>query len=236
MFGDTLDDKVISRTQSGNDVKIRILLVDDHKLLREGLSAILENESGMEIIAQASTGRQAIDLIKQNTPDVVIMDVTMPDINGIEATHRILANHPKIKIIGLTMHTDKRTVKEMLKAGAKGYLPKDCARDELARAVRSVMKDKIFLSPEISKVVTEGFIYGSEPDGTTARAILTSRELEILQLLAEGNSTKEIAYNLNISIKTVETHRKNISEKLGIHSVAELTKYALREGLTSLDF
>jgi DNA-binding NarL/FixJ family response regulator len=164
------------------------------------------------------------------------MDITMPDTNGIEATFRILADHPRIRIIGLSMHTDKRTVREMLKAGAKGYLPKDSAREELTRAIKTVMKGKVYLSPEIAEVVAEGFIYGYDPEKSTARAILSPRELEVLQLLAEGKSTKEIAYRLNVSIKTIETHRKNISEKLGISSVAELTKYALREGLTSIDF
>lgn len=217
-------------------MKTKILLADDHKLMREGLKAILENDKSFEVVAQASNGRQVISLAEKIRPDVIIMDISMPDTNGIESTKRILTDHPKIKIIALSMHTDKRTIREMLKAGAKGYLPKDCARDELNQAVKSVVRNKVYLSPEIAENVTEGFIYGSEPDGTTARTILSPRELEVLQLLAEGNSTKELAYQLHISIKTVETHRKNISVKLGIHSVAELTKYAVREGLTSIDF
>ena len=215
---------------------VTILLADDHNLMRAGLRALLEKDSNFKVVGEAATGREVLSLSAKLVPQVVIMDITMPDTNGIEATRRLLDDDPRLKVIGLSMHSDKRTIREMLKAGAVGYLPKDCARDELHQAIRTVTAGQVYISPKVARVVTEGFVYGSAPEKTAARDILSSREIEVLQLLAEGKSTKEIAHEMGLSAKTVESHRKKISDKLGIQTVAELTKYALREGLTSLDF
>jgi DNA-binding NarL/FixJ family response regulator len=168
-------------------------------------------------------------------PDVVIMDITMPDLNGVEATKQILSKSPDIKIIGLSMHSDTVFVTEMLKSGAAGYLIKDCAFEELVRAIRTVIDNKVYLSPSISGVVVEDYIQRLSQTNFTGSDILSDREREVLQLMAEGNSTKRIAAKLHISVKTVETHRRQIMNKLDIHTVAELTKYAIRKGLTSLE-
>jgi len=214
---------------------IKVLLADDHKIIREGLRALLEKERGIEVVGEASDGRAIIKMIEKYSPDVVLMDISMPDTNGIEATRKIIEKNPKIKIIALSMHSDRRFVADMLSAGASGYLLKDCAMEELGRAIRTVISDHVYLCPSVAKIVAEGFVQKPGRSGTTIRTILTPRELEVLQLLVEGKATKEIAFHLNVSIKTVETHRKNISEKLDIHTIAELTKYAVREGLTSLE-
>jgi DNA-binding NarL/FixJ family response regulator len=213
----------------------RILLADDHQIVREGLRSLLQQHQDMEVIGEASDGRTAVAMSEQLEPDVVIMDVGMPDLNGIEATRQIVNREPGAKVVALSMHSDRRFMGEMLKAGAKGYLLKDGAFEELATAIRAVVSNKVYLSPKIADVVVDDFVRripGSEPN---AFAKLTPREREVLQLMAEGRATKEIASDLKVSIKTVETHRRQIMEKLNIHSVAELTKYAIREGLTSLE-
>jgi len=217
-------------------LKTRILLADDHKIIRDGIRALLEKTTDMEVIAEASNGREAIELAEKKSVDVVIIDVAMPDTNGIEATRQIKTNNPNMKILALSMHSDQRFVADMLRAGASGYLLKDCAGEELERAVRTILKNQVYLSPSVAGIVADGFIHKPGQAGFRARDILTARELEILQLMAEGRTTKEIAYQLEVSIKTVETHRKNLFEKLNLSSIADLTKYAIREGLTSLDF
>ena len=213
----------------------KILLADDHKITRQGLRSLLEDQPDMEVIAEADQGRTAVSLAAELRPNVVIMDVTMPDLNGIEATKRILAHSPNIKIIALSMHSDTLFISEMLKSGASGYLLKDCAFDELADAIRSVVAGKMYLSPSISGIVVDDYLHRlskvEAPDSNT----LTDREREVLQLIAEGKSTKQTALKLHVSIKTIETHRRQIMHKLNIFSVAELTKYAVRKGLTSLD-
>ena len=213
----------------------KILLADDHKITRQGLRSLLENQPDMEVIAEADQGRTAVSLAAELRPNVVIMDVTMPDLNGIEATKQILAHSPNIKIIALSMHSDTLFISEMLKSGASGYLLKDCAFDELADAIRSVVAGKMYLSPSISGIVVDDYLHRlskvEAPDSNT----LTDREREVLQLIAEGKSTKQTALKLHVSIKTIETHRRQIMHKLNIFSVAELTKYAVRKGLTSLD-
>jgi DNA-binding NarL/FixJ family response regulator len=189
----------------------------------------------MEVVAEAENGRSAVQLAAETAPDVVIMDVTMPDLNGIEATKQILSKSPDIKIVALSMHSDSSFVTEMLKSGAAGYLLKDCAFEELSRAIRTVVDEKIYLSPSISGVVVEDYVHRLSKADFTSNDILSDREREVLQLMAEGNSTKQIAVKLHISVKTVETHRRQIMKKLDIHTIADLTKYAIRKGLTSLE-
>jgi DNA-binding NarL/FixJ family response regulator len=216
---------------------MKILLADDHQIVREGLRSLLNQHEDMEVVAEARNGRDAVQLAQELQPDVVVMDVGMPGLNGIEATRQITAREPEAKVVALSMHSDRRFMGEMLKAGAKGYLLKDGAFEELATAIRSVVADKVYLSPRIADVVVDDYVRRTPGQGgdTSAFAKLTPREREVLQLMAEGRATKEIALDLKVSIKTVETHRRQIMEKLNIHSVAELTKYAIREGLTSLD-
>jgi len=214
---------------------IRIIIADDHQILRQGLKTLLEKEPDMEVVAEAEDGRKTVIMVNELTPDVVIMDVNMPDLNGIEATRQILADYPEMKIIALSMHADRRFVINMLKAGAHGYLLKDCAFEELAQAIRLVMANKTYLSPGVAEIVVKDYVNRLPGPAQTAFSVLTAREREVLQLLAEGKSTANIGELLHISIKTVETHRQQIMNKLGIRSVAELTKYAIREGLTSLE-
>lgn len=216
-------------------MSIKILLVDDHKLMREGLRALLEAQLDMDVIAEASNGLDAIDSAVMYEPDVVIMDINMPGLNGIEATRQIYKNRPEIKILGLSVHCDQHFVMEMLQSGASGYLLKDCALDELALAIRTVISGNSYLSPAITGTVLNDYLNNSGSKGSTLQ-LLSNREREVLQMIAEGKSTKEIAELLIISVKTVETHRSRIMKKLNIHTIAELTKFALREGLTSLDF
>lgn len=213
---------------------MRILLVDDHRIMREGLRVLLEAQPGMVVVAEAENGRRAVQLASEVHPDIVIMDVTMPDLNGIEATRQVLALEPRTKVIALSIHSDRRFVLQMFKAGATGYLLKDCALEELARAIRAVADGQAYLSPGIAGVVVGEFVRGLTTEGSPGSPSLTPRERELLQLMAEGQSTKDVARVLRISVKTVETHRRQIMEKLQLNSVAELTKYAIREGLTSI--
>lgn len=214
---------------------IRILLADDHKIMRDGLRTLVEKIPDMTIAGEAENGREAVKMARKLIPDVVVMDVSMVDLNGIEATLQIHKEQPGIKIIALSMHCDRRFVRGMLEAGASGYLLKDCAFEELARAIKTVVSQKTYLSPEISDIIVKDYLLKSSAGPTTVYTALTAREREVLQLLAEGKSTRQMAELLHVSIKTIETHRRQIMDKLNIHSIAELTKYALREGLTSLD-
>jgi len=216
-------------------MSIRILLADDHKITREGLRSLISKQSDMKVVAEAENGRDAVGLAKELRPDVVIMDVSMPDLNGIEATKQILSEDENIKIIALSMHSDNLFVSEMLKSGASGYMLKDCAFEELDRAIREVARGNTYLSPMISGVVVEDYLRRLNKSGASESSILSDREREVLQLLAEGQSTKQIGLKLFISAKTVETHRRQIMNKLDMYTVAELTKYAIRKGLTSLD-
>jgi DNA-binding NarL/FixJ family response regulator len=188
----------------------------------------------MEVIAEADNGRKAVRLALELAPDVVIMDIAMPELNGIEATRQIIAALPRIKVIALSMHADKRYVMEMLKAGGSGYILKDNAYEELARAIRTALKNQTYLSPQVTETVIGDYVQMALAASGSAFSLLSAREREVLQLLAEGNSTAQIAERLCISVKTVETYRQHIIEKLDIRSIAELTKYAIREGLTSL--
>jgi DNA-binding NarL/FixJ family response regulator len=217
-----------------NSAKLKVLLVDDHAIVREGLRSLIVAESDMEVIGQAENGRTALRLVGELGPDVVIMDIAMPDLNGMEATRQVVRAHPEVKVIALSMHADKRFVSGMLEAGAAGYLLKDSAFEELARAVRAVHSGQTYISPAVAGLVVEGYLgTGSESGRPAAR--LSPREREVLQLVAEGVNTKQIAARLGVSVKTIETHRRQVMEKLEVRSVAELTKYAIREGLTSVD-
>lgn len=208
----------------------RVLLVDDHRIMRDGLRAILAGEPEIEVVGEAVDGRGAIAMIERDPPDVIVMDVGMPGMNGVEATRNVLRSHPDVRVVALSIHSDKRYVRNMLAAGASGYVLKSAAADELLCAVRAAMRGERFLSSEVDG---EGAV-GRAGDGS-AYSVLGAREREVLQLLAEGMKSKAIGEQLSIAYKTVETHRRNIMRKLGIHSVAELTKYAVREGLTNLE-
>ena len=215
-------------------LKIKILLADDHSIIREGLRPLLEKEAGMAVIGEAENGRRAIEQTRDLGPDVVIMDISMPDLNGIEATRQILSAYPAVKVIGLSVHTDNQYVAEMIKSGASGYLPKSCAFKELASAIRTVVDGGTYLSPKVVESVVKYLQTGSS-EKESSTTLLTSREREVLQLLAEGKTTKEISSKLNVSERTIDAHRQNIMTKLNMHSIAELTKYAIRAGLTSIE-
>lgn len=216
-------------------MSVAILIADDHQIVRQGLRGLLAQQADFTVIAEAEDGRDAVRLACELTPDVVIIDVGMPELNGIDATRQLLAECPGARVVGLSMHADRRYVTEMLKAGAMGYLLKDCAFEELVTAIRTVLHDKIYLSQRIHEQVLQDYVAQLNRADATAFSLLSPREREVLQLIAEGASVKEIAEQLSISVKTVETYRAQIMEKLDLHSVAELTKYAIREGLTSLE-
>lgn len=216
-------------------MSVRILVADDHAIVLDGLRALIGKETDMEVVAEAEDGRAAVRLAEQHQPDVAILDVAMPELNGIEAARRILANNSECRIIALSMHVDRRFVVEALRAGIAGYVLKDSAFEELARAIRAVVDRQTYLSPQVADVVVEHYVRKSRGSDELPAAGLTPREREVLQLVAEGKSTRQIASDLSVSVKTVETHRQQIMKKLDLHSVAELTKFAIREGLTSLD-
>jgi DNA-binding NarL/FixJ family response regulator len=218
-------------------MSIKILLADDHRILREGLRNLLAQQTDMTVVGEAADGKEAISLARQLKPDVVIMDVVMPGLDGVEATRRIRAEVPTAKIVALSMHSDRRYVSEMLRAGAAGYLVKDSAFDELNQAIRTVMDGRPYLSSVITGSLVEDFVRQTTADekpATSPIQMLTAREQEVLRLLADGKRVKEVARILDISVKTVESHRQNIMDKLEIHSTIELTRYAIREGLASI--
>jgi DNA-binding NarL/FixJ family response regulator len=206
---------------------IKILLADDHALVRQGFRMILEAQPDMEIVGQAGNGREAVDLAAKLHPDIVIMDVAMPDLNGIEATRRIVESAPRTRILALSMHKDSVYVREVLRAGARGYLLKDSGDADLVAAVRAVAKGEGYLSPSVSESVLSDY----RRHVTDPLDLLSSREREVLQMIAEGKTNKEIATSLNLSVYTVEAHRGRIMEKLNLHSTSELVRFALRSGL-----
>lgn len=213
----------------------KVLLVDDHAIIRQGLSSLLEKQPDIEVVGSVEDGRKAVDIARKLAPDLVIMDISMPNLNGIDATRKILGEIGDIKVIALSIHSSRHFVAEMLKAGASGYILKECLFDELVEAIKTVLNGGIYLSPRITGVVIDDYVKRLstqyQPEGT----VLTEREREVLQFLSEGKSTKQIAMQLHVSAKTIESNRRNIMDKLSINSVAELTKYAVREGLTPLE-
>ncbi|MEN6627575.1 MAG: response regulator transcription factor [Candidatus Sumerlaeia bacterium] len=217
-------------------MKINVLLADDHQILREGIRNLLEKDPNLIIKGEANNGRMAVEAALELKPDVVIMDISMPEMNGIEATARIHSLNDKIKILALSMHVERQFVSEMINSGASGYVPKDCAPEELICAIHTVMSGQFYMGPGIASVLVEDYRERLARPGGGRADKLTARERESLQLIAEGKSTKEIASALNVSEKTIETYRLQIMKKLNMHSVAQLTKYAIREGMTTLEF
>jgi len=216
------------------DKKVKILLADDHRILRLGLRELLGKKTGFEVIAEAENGRDAIKLSRKFLPDVVLMDITMPDLNGVDATQQIMTECPGTKVIILSVHSEQRFVAEVIKAGASGYILKDCNFDEIIQAIDTVTSGSIYLCSRIATVLRDDYLKHLVSGEPESASVLSSREREVLQLIAEGKSTKEIAFSFNLSVKTIEAHRQRIMEKLNIHNIADLTKYAIREGLTSL--
>ncbi|MHC4412953.1 MAG: response regulator [Planctomycetota bacterium] len=211
-------------------MSIRIILADDHEIVRYGLRCLIDEQPDMEVIGEAENGRIAVSLTAQLTPDIVIMDISMPDMNGFEATRQILKENPGVKVIGLSMHHN------MLKTGASGYILKGKVHEDLIRAINASMANEVYLSSKITGIIADEYVKSSIETDLSPSAVLTPRERETLQLIAEGKSTKEIALYLNVSIKTIESNRRQIMHKLDIHNVADLTKYAISEGLTTLEF
>jgi len=215
--------------------KIKVLVADDHTILRQGIKALLDNQEGIEVIGEAKDGREALAIIEETLPDVILMDIAMPGLNGLEATRRIKKKFPRMKVLVLTMYTNEEYIFQILNAGANGYLVKETAFQDLISAIKAVYKNEAFMSPSISKKVINSYIKRAQDDEEKTCEILTTREREILQLIAEGNSSKKIAEALFISPKTVETHRTHIMDKLNIHNRTGLVKYAIRKGIVDMD-
>ena len=216
--------------------KIRVLLAEDHTIVRKGLRSLLDAEPDTEVVGEAEDGRKAIQLVEKLCPDVVLMDISMPGLNGLEATRQITKRFPEVKVLILTVHSDEEYIRQVLSAGASGYLVKQAAPSELASAIRAAYQGDFFPSPSISRELIEDYTRQAEAMSENDSLLaLTDREREVLQLIAEGHSNRQIAEILHISVKTVETHRAHLTDKLGIRSAAELTKYALRRGVISLD-
>ena len=216
-------------------MSIKILIADDHVIFREGLRGLIEKEPDIDVLGEAGTGVETVKFADELHPDVIVMDIIMPDMNGIEATRKILAKSPDIRVVALSMESDRRFIVEVLESGASGYVLKDGVFAELATAIRTVAAGGMYLGPRISELIIKDYLQRI-PDGLPlTHSSLTVREREMIQLIAAGKNTKEIAGIFGISVKTVEVHRHNIMEKLNLYSIAELTKYAVREGLSSLN-
>ncbi len=215
-------------------MSIKVILADDHQLFREGLANLLADFPEIEVIAQAVNGKDAIDKARQLNPDVVIMDINMPDLDGVEATAQLLKEKPDIKVIGLSMHIDKQYIKGMLEAGSSGYLFKNCSYDELIKAIQTVHRGKKYLSEKITEILIQEYLT-KEEIGPSTSSELTDRESEILKLIAEGISVSDISNQLFVSIKTINTHKQHILEKLNLKTTTDIVKYALKKGIISLD-
>lgn len=220
-----------TRTE-GNE--LRLVIADDHRLFLLGLRQFLGKQPGVQIVGEAVTGLEAVAAAAEHRPDILLLDISMPELNGIEAARRIHEETPGTRVIILSMHADRRYVTEALRAGARGYLLKNCPPEEVLRAIRKVSSAQFYLAEGIEQLVAE-YVQACGPGGDSAFGVLSSREREVLQLLAEGKSTRQIGDLLSVSAKTVETHRQHIMDKLHLRTVAELTRYAIREGLTPLD-
>ena len=216
-------------------MSIKVLLADDHMMFREGMKSLLDKEPNIEVVGGTENGRETVKLAGELKPDVIVMDITMPDLNGMEATRKIKKTIPATKVLCLYMHSDRRYVLDMFRAGVSGYLLKNCAFKELSKAIHIVAANQVYISPQIAHIVVDESIAQEPPAKTTVQSILTPRERDVLQLIAEGKNTKQIALHLHKSTKTIETHRRNIMRKLNLKSVAKLTKYAICEGIISLD-
>lgn len=217
--------------------RIKVLLAEDHTIVRKGIRSLLDDQPNIEVIGEAEDGREAIEKVEQLAPDIILMDNTMPILNGLEATRQIKKRFPEIKILILTMHTNEEYILQFLRVGASGYLVKQTAPTELVSAIEAVYRGDSFLSPSISRTIIDEYLRHAEATGKwDSYDSLTDREREVLQLLAEGYSTKEIADHLHISAKTVGVHKINLMHKLNLHSQSELTKYAIRKGIISLDY
>jgi two-component system response regulator NreC len=213
---------------------VRILLADDHTVMRAGLRALLERQPNLVVVGEAENGRQTVELASSHAPDVVVMDIAMPNLNGVEATRRMVSKQPSISVVILSMYSDESYVMRALEAGARAYLLKDSTVTDLIRAIEAVSQGKSFFSPKISRILAEEYVRALKQKGLAdSYELLTPREREILQLLAEGKTNKEVATSLNISVYTAETHRGNILQKLNLHSTAELVLYAVRKGIIS---
>jgi DNA-binding NarL/FixJ family response regulator len=214
---------------------IRILLADDHALVRAGIGLMIAQHKDMELVGESDNGRGAVELSKKLSPNIVLMDISMQDLNGIDATHQIVAMSPALRVIALSGHTDRRAIADILRAGASGYVVKNASAEELIRAIRTVAQGEVYLSPQIAGDVLEDFRRCVPATGSPEFASLSTREREVLQLIAEGKSTKQIATALSLSKKTVDNHRAHLMSKLKVSTLAELIKYAIREGLTTVD-
>ena len=215
---------------------MKVLLVDDHEIMREGMCALLRKQQDVEVVGQAADGRDAVNLAKQLRPDVVIMDIGMPNLNGIEATRQMVVDNPRLKVMALSTHSDGAIVAKMIKSGATGYMLKESAFAELMDGLTTMMSGKTYLCSKIAKVVFADYVNMITNPNWEFEDGLTGREREVLQLVAEGHTTKDIAKVLHLSPKTVDSHREHIMEKLNIRNVAGLTKYTLRQGLTGTDY
>ncbi len=215
---------------------MKILIADDHGIVRQGLKALIKKRADIEVVGEAEDGKIAIEMTSKLGPDVVIMDVTMPNLNGVDATRTITRKHPNTKVIALSMHADKTIVREMFKAGAYGYILKSYLFDELDKSLEAIKKGERYISPHVAVLIREDYAAPKTRGASANKRSLTDRERQIIQLVAEGKSIKDISKQLNLSPKTVDAHRRNLMTKLGVKSVADLVKYAIREGLTSLDF
>ncbi len=214
---------------------INILIVDDHQILRQGLRGLLEHEADCRVIGEAADGRTALHLIDQLAPDLVIMDVTMPDLNGIEATRQIKSRWPAVRVLALSMHADRQVIQNMLKAGASGYLLKDAAYEELVQAIHAVARGQIYVSDAITHMIVKDYVQQLHTTDTRRSALLSPREREVWQLLTEGLTSLEIAHRLFLSVRTVETHRKHLMEKLAVTCLADLVKLAIKEGVVTIE-
>ncbi|MEM7361018.1 MAG: response regulator transcription factor [Pseudomonadota bacterium] len=215
-------------------MKITVLIADDHKIMRDGLMSLLAQERDIDVIGQADNGRSTVSLARKLEPDIVVMDVAMPDLNGVDATRKLQKLMPETYVLALSAHSEGVYVKGMLEAGARGYMVKDAASEELLQAIRTISRGRLYVSPSITDTLVGDYLLRVQGKITAESDVLTVREREVLQLVSEGQSSAQIAKSLNLSDRTVDTHRKRIMDKLGIRSVAELTKYAIKAGITSL--
>lgn len=213
---------------------LRIVVADDHEIVRQGIRALLQGHPGWEVCGEAANGREAVEKTTQLKPDIVILDIGMPSLNGLDATRQILHDDPQAKVLILTMHESEQVVREVLEAGARGYLLKSDAGRDLTAAVEALQRNKTFFTSKVAEMVLENFRKGKTRTETPVKEVLTAREREVVQLLAEGKSTKEVAVVLGLSVKTAETHRSNVMRKLGIHSVSELVLYAVRNNIVQV--